>query len=415
MAKKKAEDTVLDSNIVIDDDFFKDLTKDTEFVLAKDGSLMTARKKIPTPLLVINCIWGGGLPLGTMVEVSGPPASGKSTFAYQTMGEYQNNYLEGISAIYDQESSMDSDRLGTLGVDVNKVLRLPSTSMENSFSNMFKILNKLEKLIQVKPNISSCQIYDTLAAGGTNKQHDSINSGGGAFNAGSMMEAPRIIKQNLSNVFPYIEKVPVTIMFLNQVFTQGVGGYAPHTSAGGGYGLSHNIHAHIVFSQNKDVYENDFLVGTESQIKLEKSKLSPKFINIPCYIDAKSGGRIDEVESFIKYLTKSGVDIISTGSWYNINNCVDYMIEKYPMLKDNSEVLDLKGNIRKNDLINKIKGNKDLLNFLQIRLIDFINEIYPMQADVNLEYKNKIMSECKYFNANEVNLNESTKEVENID
>jgi hypothetical protein len=31
-------------------------------------------------------------------------------------------------------------------------------------------------------------------------------------------------------------------------------------------------------------------------------------------------------------------------------------------------------------------------------LIDLINSIYPAQRDVNIGYKNNLLSECKYFN-----------------
>lgn len=403
MARKKTEDTsgVDYSEVEINDEFFKDLAQDTDFVMADEGSLMNARMKVPTPLLVINCIWGGGIPLGIMGEVSGPPASGKSTFAYQCMGNYQKYIEDGVSVIYDQESSMDRDRLHSLGVNVSKVLRLPSTSMEASFENMFKMLNKLKDIHKTKSTISSFQIYDTLAAGGTRKQHDSIDNGGGAFNAGSMMEAPRIIKQNLLNVFQYIEEFPVMILFLNQVFTQGVGTYAPSVKSGGGYGLSHNIHMHIVFGNNKDVFEDGFLIGTESMVKLEKSKLSPKLTDIPCYIDATQGGKIDEVESFFRYCTnKAG--IIKTGSWYSIADSIDYLMSKYNM---DESVLELKTNIRKDDLRNRMRQEPDLLDLMQIRLIDFINDIYPLQKDINRDYKKKIFDRCKYFISEKTNDN----------
>lgn len=413
MGRKKVENTPDKdySNITIDDDFFKDLSKGTDFVMADEGSLMSARMKVPTPLLVINCIWGGGIPLGIMGEVSGPPASGKSTFAYQCMGNYQKYISDGVSVIYDQESSMDRDRLHSLGVDVGKVLRLPSTSMESSFENMFKMLNKLKEIHKTKDTISSFQIYDTLAAGGTNKQHESINQGGGAFNAGSMMESPRIIKQNLLNVFQYIEEFPVMILFLNQVFTQGVGTYAPSVKSGGGYGLSHNIHIHIVFGNNKDVFEDGFLIGTESMVKLEKSKLSPKLTEIPCYIDATQGGKIDEVESFFRYCTNKA-NIIKTGSWYSIADTIDYLTNRYYM---DESVEGLKNNIRKDDLRNRMKEEPDLLDLMQIRLIDFINDIYPLQKDINKEYKQTIIERCKYFKSadpKEPSLEESSNDIE---
>lgn len=376
-------------------DFFSDLIKDTEFVLAKEGSLMNSRKKVSTPLYAINCIYGGGIPLGIIGEISGPPSSGKSTFAYQCMGNFQREYPDGVPVIYDMESSMDDSRLEVLGVDTDRVLRLPATSLEEAFASMFTILNKIDKARETVPDISSFQIYDTISSGGTEKQHKSVEAGNSAFGAGSMMEAPRIIKQNLMNLFPYLEKYPLGVMLLNQVFTQ-MSMYSSKLASGGGLGLKHACHSHITFGENKDVFENGFLVGTQSLVRLEKSKLSPKLVDIPCYIDATIGGKIDEVDSFVRYLSASHVAIVKIGSWYNIKDTIDSMIQQYPVL-DKKEVTDLKANFRKNDFYQLIHDNDDLCKLLQIRLIDFIDGIYPMQRKVNDEYQKSLITSCGFF------------------
>jgi len=390
-----------------DNDFFEDLIKDTNFVLAKTGSLMSSRKKVLTPLYAINCIYGGGIPLGVIGEISGPPGSGKSTFSYQCMANYQIAYPEGIPVIYDMESSMDDIRLGMLGVDTNKLLRLPATSMEEAFASMFAIMIKIEEKCKEFPDISSFQIYDTISTGGTNKQHEAVENGKSVMNAGGMQEAPRILKQNLGNLFPYLEKFPVFVGLLNQVFTQ-MGTYQSSVKSGGGFGLKHGAHFHITFGNNKDVFEDGFIAGTESMIKLEKSKLSPKFVDIPCYIDSRHGGRIDEVDSFVKYLSDSNLGIIKTGAWFNIKDTIDSMIVDYPGLEKREDLVKLGRNLRKADMYAEIHANSDLLNLLQIRLIDFINNIFPMQSLVNEDFKFELIDNCCYFD--EINVVKEDKE-----
>ena len=380
----------------LDNEFFSELTKDTAFVSADSGSLMTNRLRVPTPLYALNCIYGGGLPLSIMSQISGCPASGKSTFSYQCLGNYQKEYEHGVGVIFDQESSTDNDRLRMLGVDPSKVLRLPSTSLEESFANMFKMMNNIVKMQERIPDISAFMIYDTLSAGGTNKQHVATESGASAFNAGSMMEAPRVIKQNLANIFPYIEKFPVFIGFLNQVFTQ-IGTYVSKVDAPQQLGLNHNIHCHIKFGSNKDVFENGWLVGTESMVQLGKSKLSPKLSDIPCYIDATAGGRIDEVDSFVRYLTRDNIGIIKTGSYYSIKEAIDWMTEKHPVLKDNKNLMFYYKSIRRADLFHAIHEDYDLLQFLQVALMEVIGKVYPLQMDVMRSYYEKCMSECSWL------------------
>jgi RecA/RadA recombinase len=229
-----SEDTS-QSEVKLDNEFFTDLMKDTSFVMADNGSLMSSRPKVPTPIYVLNCLFGGGLPLGNIGEISGPPQSGKSTFSYQTMGMYQKLYKNGVSIILDMESSSDNERLRVLGVDPSKVLRLPATTMENAFANLFGILGKLCTKVESIPDLSAFIMYDTISTGGTNKQSVAASEGHSVMNAGGMQEAPRILKQNLANVFPYLEKLPIYLGLLNQVFTQ-MGAYAATIGSGGGYG-----------------------------------------------------------------------------------------------------------------------------------------------------------------------------------
>ena len=381
----------------LNNEFFTDLLKDTDFKVASVGSLMHSRKKVSTPLLVLNCIYGGGLPLGVMSEISGAPGSGKSTFLYQCMGNYQREYPDGVPVIYDMEASMDTSRLKTLGVDTNKVLRLPATSMEDAFTNMFKILKKLEELLKDHPNISSFQIYDSLAAGGTEKQHKAVDAGGNAFGAGTMMEPQRIMKQNLSNVLPFMEKYPVFLGLINQVFTH-VNAYGGASlSSGGGLGLKHLCHAHIEFSNPKDEYDKNFIIGTTSEMQLKKSKLSPKIIGIPCYIDVTNGGRIHEADSFVKYLINIG--LFTTGSYYKFGEYfTDNMIQKYSFLKDHQLLIKiLTSSHRKAAIYDMISKDQDMRNLLQIALIDYIDAIYPAQREINDEFQKKLMRECSYF------------------
>lgn len=144
-------------------------------------------------------------------------------------------------------------------------------------------------------------------------------------------------------------------------------------------------------------YENGFIMGTECNVNIKKNKLCPKFADIPCVIDATKGGAIDEVYSIYEYLTASHIGIIKTGSYYNIKETIDFMIERYPILKDNESLMSYYKSIRKNDLLQYMRDDKDLLNFLQIRLIDLIDDIYPLQRNINGDYQKKLITECKYF------------------
>lgn len=229
---KKNQQSDIDPTLQINSkEFFDELLKGTEFVMSDSGSMMNNREKIKTPLYVLNCIFGGGIPLGIQEEISGPPAGGKSTLAYSMLGEFQKQHPnDGVGVIIDLEGSTDNIRLKQLGIDPSRIIRLPSESLESAFKNMFTIFNKLIKLKEAGQDTKLFIVFDSLDAGGTEKQHESIEQGGTAMtNAGGMMEKPRILKNNIMNVVPFLEKLDASVHYINQVFTQGIGTYAPKT------------------------------------------------------------------------------------------------------------------------------------------------------------------------------------------
>lgn len=400
-------------------EFFDELIKGTDFVKCDEGSLMNNRPKVLTPLHVLNCITGGGLPLAIQEEVSGVPASGKSTFCYSMLGTFQKQYGEdGVGVILDLEGSTDDTRLRQLGIDSSKILRLPAVSIESAFENMFKMFKKLIKLKETTGrNIKLFIIFDSLSAGGIQAQHDSIEQGGTAMTFGSgMMALPRILKQNMANVTPFLEKIDASVHYINQVFMQGIGTYAPKTGSGGGFGKDHMMDLKLEFGSPKNdiVREGstDYIVGSQSNLKITKSKLGPKFTNIPCYVDVRNGGTIDEVKSLFLYLQNN--DFIKVAAWQNLDDIINYMEDKF-VDKVNKEELDkLRGNKRGNDILQMFREDCDLLDFAQIFLIEKICDIYPAHSLVTNEFRQTLINRCNYFTDKNVELRD-VDEVEELD
>lgn len=165
--------------------------------------------------------------------------------------------------------------------------------------------------------------------------------------------------------------------------------------------LKHICHTHITFGENKDTWTNGFIEGTTSMVKLSKSKLSPKFMDIPCYMDAKQSGRIDEVRSFMDYISRDNIGFIKTGAWWNLSPTIDSMIEDYEQLKKREDELKTAycKSKRREEVYQLVREDKDLLNLFQIHLIDFVNKMYPGQKAITEGYKEILMKDCKYFSS----------------
>lgn len=407
MAKKnKKEKESLSENLdlkVGSSEFFNELIKGTEFKICNENSLMTSRPKTSTPLTVLNCIFGEGIPLGVQMEVSGLPAGGKSTFAYGMMGKFQEKYKEnGVAVILDIEDSLDETRLKQFGIDTSKVLRLPSISLEKAFENMFKMFNKIISIKeQTKQDINLFIIYDSLDAGGTDKQYEQIDNGGSAMSfGGGMMEKPRLLKQNTAAVTRFLEQVNACVCYINQVSTKGIGSYVTTIESGGGFGKNHNMHLMLQFGAAKDdkIKEGDveYTVGTKSYIKITKNKTGPKYNSIPCYIDVRKLGIIDEVKSFMLYMMECKY-IQQGGGWYKLSKAFEELEKYFPDMIAMESLESLDKNYRENDIVETVRKNRDLYNLLQIYLIEKISDIYPANSLNTNSYRQKLIDDCSYF------------------
>lgn len=403
-AKKSASTEEVDLDLKVgSSEFFNELIKDTEFKLCNENSLMTSRPKTTTPLSVLNCIFGEGIPLGVQLEVSGLPAGGKSTFAYGMMGKFQQKYKDnGVAVILDIEDSLDETRLKQFGVDTSKVLRLPSISLEKAFENMFKMFNKIIAIKEkTKQDINLFIIYDSLDAGGTDKQYEQIDNGGSAMSfGGGMMEKPRLLKQNTAAVTRFLEQVNAVVCYINQVSTKGIGTYITTVESGGGFGKNHNMHLMLQFGAAKDdkIKEGDveYIVGTKSYIKITKNKTGPKYNSIPCYIDVRKLGIIDEIKSFMLYMMECKY-IQQGGGWYKLSKTFEELKEYFPDMISTESLMALDKNYRENDLIEAVRKNKDLYNLLQIYLIEKITDIYPANSLNTNSYRQNLINNCSYF------------------
>ena len=142
MARVKKDTT---TPVVNSDNLISDLIQDTQFEFinpATTGSL-SDKPKVETPLLVVNDLLGGGLPLGSIIEVYGPNAAGKSSMLYETLGNFQRQYSNGVAFIIDSEASTDDARLRALGVDPTRAPRMGASSLEDGFEQINKILKKM--------------------------------------------------------------------------------------------------------------------------------------------------------------------------------------------------------------------------------------------------------------------------------
>jgi len=119
---------------------------------------------VPTPIPVLNSILGGGFPTRIIIEVAGPPASGKSTLALQFMAQAQRM---GRPCYYaDAERSIGFEEFATnIGVDWTSLEYDKQDYAELLLQNIIDWLDGVdEKRRQIKPRPNAVIVVDAVGA-----------------------------------------------------------------------------------------------------------------------------------------------------------------------------------------------------------------------------------------------------------
>lgn len=379
MAKKVKEETVTSSSELISDlisgSSFKFIGQEGE----KGRGSLTDKPKVETPLIALDCLLGGGLPLGAILEVFGPNASGKSSFMYETLGNFQRQYPDGVAFIIDTETSTDDSRLRQLGVDPMRAPRMGAATLEDGFEQINKIIRKMiddERYTGFPVMI----LWDTIASAPSRAQVKS-----GDMYGGGMAERARIIKASLMNIFPLIEKQNVLLVLLNQVMAE-IGGWRPGLTSAGGHALKHDIHMRLQIDGGKTNYEGVYAVTKYSTLSVVKSKVSPLMGGFPITIDITKGGIIDRVESFVWWMTQlTSPAVFKQAAWWSIE---DWCYNKYKPFWDKFD--GIYPRFRQSKLYEIGRSDERFIELLKLIWLDLISERYVLQREVVKSVRDQI-------------------------
>lgn len=373
MARRKSEVEEVYENAL------EALAAGTEFKVGSEVKVLTTRQKVRTPVEILNCLLGGGIPFGTVLQAYGPPKSSKSTWLYQMMGIFQKEYPEGIAVVVDTEASGDTERISFLGVDTSRILRLPATSIETGFLSLLKMLDNKSKNEKLK-DTPVFVIWDSISKGLAQE-----NSTQSRMNA---QDRARIIKNYMSPMMAEIEKHNFVLCLINQAIYSTDRYGNRKLDAGGGVALKHDVHLSVKLELSSDYTEGSFLITRTSKMAIDKSKISPEIWDIPVVLDIREGGKIDEVLSLIEYFLWNGWITQSSG-WYTFDTVADMNKDNpfYPILANYSKKR------RYNDMVQLVRDTPELYLALRYTFIKHLASIYKLQAKVMYEYQDKITSE----------------------
>jgi recombination protein RecA len=270
----------------------------------RKGHTMPIHDVIATPSIGLNRALGGGLNTGATHLFWGTPSVGKTTMCFRIIAEAQK--LGYRPVIIDSESSYNDEYAAKCGINIDDVVIIQSTIVEDIMKNLIGYLtDDKEKhifLFDSLSNIIKEEFYDKP-------------EGGKAM--GLQSRSQGYLLQKLVN---YLHKERNIMLFVAHQ-TVDLSGMFAITKAKMGNTVHHNMHnvVKLFLSMSKgemEREENNMITSQRATWTVEKTKQIPTIGATGYYYVLPQEGRIDQEREIIDIAIE--MDIIQRkGAWYS--------------------------------------------------------------------------------------------------
>lgn len=212
-------------------------------------------------ILIDNAIGIGGLPVGRIVEIYGPEASGKTTLAMHAIAQAQKR--GGICAFIDAEHAMDPVYASSLGINIDDLIVSQPDYGEQA-------LDIAEMLI--RSGAVDIIVIDSVAALVPKAELE------GDMGDSHMGLQARLMSQALRKLTPVVHKSKTVLIFINQV-RQNIGAmpFAPKETTTGGNALKFYASLRLDVRRIASIKKDERHIGNTIVVKIVKNKVAPPF------------------------------------------------------------------------------------------------------------------------------------------
>ncbi|VVB50693.1 Protein RecA [uncultured archaeon] len=322
-----------------------------------------------------NC---GGFPMGKLIEISGPPSSGKTTLAWQILAQIARITGKKI-LLMDNEESTSKTYLIALGVPVEQIYipELEEHTVEMNFEFMEKLL--------ATGAFCGC-ILDSVAVMTTKAELESVDEKG--LEGNDMMLKAKLLTKALRVKGPDLRATGASIIFINHIMSKPQSG--PYVNLGdpeetpGGNAFKHHCDMRIYLkpldyvtkqvASDKDPKKKvNVKIGRNVRLKFIKNRVGEPFGEATMTL--RNGKGFDVITSAIKRGIDSGVVVRESKG--------EHRLKDDPTIKASSY----------NNFWNLFAVNPKLLQVLLSKLNGKAVKYDPSEFDLTVESRDVTASE----------------------
>jgi|TARA_B100001964_G_scaffold91710_1_gene102963 recombination protein RecA len=250
----------------------------------------------------------GGIAVGRITEINGLESSGKSLLGAHILAETQRK--GGVAVYIDTETSVSTEFLGAIGVDVESMLYLHLETVEDIFEAVEEIVAKVresdkDRLVTI--------LVDSLAAATTKVELEADFEKDGWATSKAI-----IISKAMRKITQMVGRQKIALVFTNQLRQKlGVMFGDPWTTSGGKalpFHASTRIRLKNI-GQIKDKKNNN--IGMKMRAQVIKNRLGPPMRHADFELYFETG--IDDDGSWLKVMKEHKL-VKQGGAWYTMLN-----------------------------------------------------------------------------------------------
>ena len=207
----------------------------------------------------------GGVPGNKITAIAGESSTGKTFFCLGIVQHFLESNPEAGVIYFESESAISKQMIEDRGIDSNRMLIVPVTTVQEFRLQSIKILDKYMTMDDKKPMMF---VLDSLGMLSTSKEVEDSEAGKETRD----MTRAQVVKSIFRVLTLKLGKANVPLLVTNHTYDV-VGAYIPTKEMGGGSGLKYAASSIIYLSKKKEKDGKD-VVGNIIKCKNAKSRLT---------------------------------------------------------------------------------------------------------------------------------------------
>ena len=214
--------------------------------------------------LVSGSIYGG-VPGNKITAIAGESSTGKTFFCLGIVQHFLESNPDAGVIYFESESAISRQMIEDRGIDSQRMMIVPVTTVQEFRTQAIKILDKYMELKDKKPMMF---VLDSLGMLSTSKEIEDSEAGKETRD----MTRAQVVKSIFRVLTLKLGKANVPLLVTNHTYDV-VGAYIPTKEMGGGSGLKYAASTIIYLSKKKEK-DGTEVVGNIIKCKAAKSRLT---------------------------------------------------------------------------------------------------------------------------------------------